>query len=502
MGIKPPTTEHLRRAAADLGLTLAAADIEEFTELASDTIETLRPLDDVSDSLPEVIYPRTPGTRPSPAEDPLHAWYVRTSIRGAASGPLHGRQVALKDNICLAGVPMMNGASALEGYVPDVDATVVTRVLAAGAEIVGKAHCEYFCFSGGSHTNATGPTHNPHRPGHTAGGSSSGCAALVGAGEVSMAIGGDQGGSIREPSAFCGAYGLKPTYGLVPYTGIFPIDQTIDHAGPITSSAADNALLLEVLAGPDGLDPRQVSPRVESYTEAVGKGVDGLRIGVLAEGFGQPKASAPVEEAVRRAVARLADAGAQVSSVSVPMHREAMSIWAAIAVEGTTATMLDNGVGYGATGLHVTGLAIALSAWRSRADMLSEPMKAALLTGHYLRTVYGGRYYAKAQNLVRRLRQEYDKALSQADLLVMPTVPFTAPPLPPGRTRAEMLLPGFDPIVNTAAFDCTGHPAMSAPCGMHDGLPVGIMFVARHWDEPSIYRASGALEAAGNWRHW
>ena len=502
MGIKPPTSEHLRRAAADLGLALGEADIAEFRDLTADMMEALRPLDAMSDNLPEVSYPRSPGTRPSPEDDPLHAWYVRTSVRGADAGPLRGRQVVLKDNICLAGVPMMNGASTLEGYVPDVDATVVVRVLDAGGEIVGKAHCEYFCYSGGSHTNATGPTHNPHRRGYSAGGSSSGCAALVGAGEISMAIGGDQGGSIREPSAFCGAYGLKPTHGLVPYTGIFPIDQTLDHAGPITASVADNALLLEVLAGADGLDPRQVSPQVYPYTEAVSKGVDGLRIGVLAEGFGQPKASAGVEEAVRAAVARLADAGAQVTAVSVPMHREAISIWAAIAVEGTTAMMMDNAVGSGDPGLHVTSLAIAHSGWKSKADMLSEPLKAALLAGHYLRAVYGGRYYAKAQNLVRRLRQAYDEVLGQADLLVMPTVPFTAPPLPQGHSRAEMLSPGFDPIVNTAPFDCTGHPAMSVPCGMRGGLPVGLMFVARHWDESTIYRAAGTLEAVGDWRQW
>jgi amidase len=502
VGIKPPTSEHLRRAAADLGLALGQADIDEFYALTAQTIEALRPLDSMNDYLPPVTYPRSPGSRPSPERDPLHAWYVQTSVRGADEGPLLGKQVVLKDNICLAGVPMMNGASTLEGYVPDVDATVVTRVLEAGGEIVGKAHCEYLCYSGGSHTNATGPTHNPHRRGYSAGGSSSGCAALVGSGEVPMAIGGDQGGSIREPSAFCGAYGLKPTRGLVPYTGIFPVDHTLDHAGPITASATDNALLLEVLAGADGLDPRQMSPQVSRYTEAVGEGTAGLRIGVLTEGFGQPLAVAPVEEAVRRAVERLGAAGAEVTTVSVPMHLEAMSIWAAIAVEGTASTMMSNGVGAGHTGLQVTSLVIAHSAWKSRADMLSEPVKAALLAGHYLQTVYGGRYYAKAQNLARQLRETYDQALRDVDLLVMPTVPFTAPPLPEGHSRADMVSPGFDPIVNTAPFDCTGHPAMSVPCGMHDGMPIGAMFVARHFDEASIFRAAGALEAAGDWRQW
>ena len=134
--------------------------------------------------------------------------------------------MALKDNVCVAGVPMMNGASTLEGYMPDVDATVVTRVLDAGATVVGKVHCEYFCFSGGSHTSAAGPVHNPRKYGYSAGGSSSGSAAIIVTGEADMAIGGDQGGSIRMPASYCGIVGMKPTWGLVPYTGIMPIELT------------------------------------------------------------------------------------------------------------------------------------------------------------------------------------------------------------------------------------------------------------------------------------
>ena len=169
----------------------------------------------------------------------------------------------------LAGVPMMNGAATLEGYVPDIDATVVQRILDAGGTIVGKAHCEYFCLSGGSHTNATGPVHNPHKMGYSAGGSSSGSAVLVALGEVDMALGGDQGGSIRMPSSFSGTYGMKPTHGLVPYTGIMPIEIYVDHTGPMTATVADNALLLEVLAGADGYDPRQINVKTHPYTKAL-----------------------------------------------------------------------------------------------------------------------------------------------------------------------------------------------------------------------------------------
>ena len=144
--------------------------------------------------------------------------YVKTTVHGAAKGKLKGKTVVLKDNVMLAGVQMMNGASTLEGYIPNIDATITNRILDEGATIVGKAHCEYFCLSGGSHTNAKGPVINPHKKGYSAGGSSSGSAALLAAGEVDMAIGGDQGGSIRMPASYCGVYGMKPTHGLVPYT--------------------------------------------------------------------------------------------------------------------------------------------------------------------------------------------------------------------------------------------------------------------------------------------
>ena len=153
----------------------------------------------------------------------------------------------------MSGVPMMNGTSVLEGYVPDVDATIVTRILDAGGSVQGKSVCESLCFSGGSHTSDTGPVRNPHDHTRTTGGSSSGSAALVAAREVDLGIGGDQGGSIRIPASWCGIYGLKPTYGLVPYTGVFPIELTLDHTGPMARTAADVALLLEAIArGPTG----------------------------------------------------------------------------------------------------------------------------------------------------------------------------------------------------------------------------------------------------------
>jgi amidase len=236
-----PTTEQMREIGQAYGMHLTDADCASFGGLMSAAFESYRRIDQLVEPALPVKYPRSGGYRPQPEENSLNAWYQKCSIKGAPSGILAGKRIAIKDNVCVAGIPMMNGSPVLEGYVPECDATIVTRILDAGGEIIGKSVCEHLCFSGGSHTSDTGPVHNPHDPTRSAGGSSSGSAALVVAGECDMAIGGDQGGSIRIPSSWCGAYGLKPTYGLVPYTGVFPIELTLDHTGPIAASTADVA---------------------------------------------------------------------------------------------------------------------------------------------------------------------------------------------------------------------------------------------------------------------
>jgi len=502
MSAKRPTRAQIREAAITLGLSLDDADVEEFTQMVGQTIETYyRPLERMPQHLPEVKYPRTPGYRPSREEDPLSAWYVKTEIAGSSRGKLKGKTVAIKDNISVAGVPMMNGASVLEGYVPELDATVVTRILDAGGTILGKAHCEYFCYSGSSHTNAVATTLNPYNHDYTTGGSSSGCAALVASGEVDLGIGSDQGGSVREPSAFCGLYGMKPTWGLVPYTGALSIEMTLDHLGPMTRTTADNALFLEVLAGADGLDPRQYAPKTARYTQAIGEGVKGLRIGVVAEGFGHPESDARVDKSVREAAAVFADMGAEVRDVSVPLHRDGLAIWVPIGVEGAYEQILKgHGQGTNWKGLYTPSLNEAVAGWQGKSNMFSEIFKLGMLCAEHMRSIHNGRYYAKAQNLSRKLRDAYDAALDEVDLLLMPTTPIHAVKLPPANpTRQEDMSPGFTPIINTAPLDCTGHPSMNVPCGMLDGLPVGMMLTGKHFDEMTIYRASDAFERAVDW---
>jgi amidase len=503
MTVKRPSSTEIQSVALSLGIHLDAAKAESYRQLLQPNFDAYDAVDAMPDYLPAVKYARGASHRPRGDENRYGAWYVKSTIKGAPSGKLAGKSVVIKDNVCVAGVPMMNGSSTMEGFVPTIDATIVTRLLDAGATVVGKAVCELFCFSGGSHTASTGPVHNPHRMGYSAGGSSSGSAALVAAGEVDLAIGGDQGGSIRMPASYCGIYGMKPTHGLVPYTGVMPIEVTIDHTGPMTANVADNALMLEVLAGPDGLDPRQHAGQLaKPYTELMKGGVKGLRIGIVKEGFGWPQSMPEVDAKVRQAAERLAKLGAVVTEVSVPMHSVGPAIWLPIAAEGATQQMMkDNGYGFNYKGLYDTALIDYHGGWKKRADELSETLKLTMVLGEYFIQNYCGHYYGKAQNLTRQLKQAYDTALSDFDLLLMPTLPLTATKLPAADAPLEEVIQrAFEMLPNTCPMDITGHPAMSIPCGLVDGLPVGLMLVGKSYDEGTIYRAALAFEQSGDWK--
>jgi amidase len=502
MAIVRPTLDQLQEIAGRLNMQLTHEQAAEYLVLMQPSFDAYDLVDELPDFTPPVRYDRSSGYRPSNPQNLLNAWYYRTEVNGAREGKLAGKTVALKDNISLAGVPMMNGAAPLEGFVPQFDATVVTRLLDDGVTILGKATCEHYCLSGGSHTSDPAPVHNPYRHGFAAGGSSSGSAALVAAGEVDLAVGGDQGGSIRIPSAFCGTYGMKPTHGLVPYTGIMAIEATIDHAGPITRNVRDNALMLEVMAGADGLDPRQAAPQVDAYCDYLERGVSGLRIGILQEGFQLANQDPRVADKVRSAIARLEVLGARVEEVSVPEHNLAGSLWHPIGCEGLTMQMMHgNGAGFNWKGLYDVGLLDKQAGWREQADALSASLKLCMLVGQYGLERYNGRFYAKAQNIARFARAGYDKALETYDLLVMPTVPIIAQPHPePDCSITEYVARALEMIGNTAPQDITGHPAMSIPCGLVDDLPVGLMFVGKHYAEGTIYQAAAAFEAAVDWK--
>jgi amidase len=328
---------------------------------------------------------------------------------------------------------------------------------------------------------------------------------VIAAGDVPMALGCDQGGSIRIPAAWCGVVGLKPTYGLVPYTGICALEASIDHVGPMGDTVEDVARLLTVIAGPDGLDPRQKAtmPQVD-YLAAMRQGLRGLRIGIATQGFGRPESDPATDSAVREALARMQSAGAEVEEVSVPAHDEMFDIWNAICIEGTAVLMFGAGTGGYAEGHVSMSLLDAFAqGWRSRPEALSASATMALLMGDHMQHRYHGRYYAKAQALRGAVRAAYTKAFGSCDVVVMPTVPFPALPMPPTQaTWAEMLAVALPMIGNTAALNASGHPAISVPVALRDGLPVGMMMIGRHFQDAITLRAAAGLEALGNWQNW
>lgn len=504
MTVKRPSHAQMRAMADRFGMSMTDDELGQFLGVMEGYIQAYDRVNAAPDNLPIVRYPRSPGYRPSPSDNPLNAWYYKTEVHGAVDGPLRGKRIVLKDNVALAGVPMMNGTSILEGYTPEIDATIVTRMLDAGAVIIGKAHCENLCLSGASHTNATGPIHNPYKYGYSAGGSSGGTAVLVSTGEADMGIGGDQGGSIRMPASKCGIVGMKPTHGLVPYSGVVPIEQTIDHVGPMTRTVADNALLLEVIAGEDGLDPRQYAPRTYRYTEALGRGARGLRVGILKQGFNRPESEADVDASVRAAAERLAAQGAELIEISLEEHNTANDLWLPITVEGLMDLMMHgNAGGTNYRGLFLPSLIDQLATWRNRADELSHSLKICMFLGEYFQTQYRGRFYGKSQNMMRAVKAKYLETLHRVDMLLMPTMPMKPQPLAPADASIALYIQkAFEMVANTAPYNALGLPAISVPCGMSQGLPIGMMLVAKPWNEMVLYQAAHAFEQSGDWRTW
>ncbi len=494
------TPEELGEIMAALGMD--AADAPLYQGIVQANLATVVDVDSFAWPVNEPVE-RVYATPPA-AENPHGAWYVRTDVRTQEAGGLAGMRIAVKDNLLMAGVPLMNGTTILEGYVPEEDAEIITRMLDAGATIVGKTVCEAYCFSGGSHTSAPAAVTNPHDPDRSAGGSSSGSGVVVATGEVDAAIGCDQGGSIRMPASFCGIVGMKPTWGLVPYTGILGMSPNIDHTGPMTADVADNARLLEVLAGRDGADSRQIDSPLEAvaYTDALNRSdLDGLRIGILREGFGLPSSEHDVDAAVRAAAMSLTTLGADVSDVSVPMHAQAGTLTFG-SVQAMTTSMFDLDGCLTERPDHVPRSYIEKQhEWRARAHELPANVKVMLISSEVLKRRAGYRYLAQARVGVRLLRDAYDAALAQVDALVLPTTPMKATRLPgPDATPEIVTGLAFAPVANTSPFNLTHHPAISLPCGLSEGLPVGMMLVARRYDEALLYRIAHAFEQAQDWR--
>ena len=498
MSIPVPEISELRAISERWGLGLREDQLEIHRALVEGALGSYEHVDAMYDESKPVA-PTRDSHRPDDADNELGAWYVRCDVAERESGPLAGKTLAIKDNVAVAGVPMMNGSRIVEGYTPSVDATVVRRILDAGGRIVGKAACEDLCFSGASHTSALGPIRNPWDTSKTAGGSSGGSGALVAAGEVDMAIAADQGGSIRMPSAFSGNCGIKPTFGLVPYTGIYPIEWTIDHVGPITRNMSDLATFLTVIAGPDGDDPRQASaPAGIDYTAGIEAGIEGLKVGVVAEGFGWEGLSDPGSDSLVEAASnRLSDLGAEVETFSMPEHRDALHVWNVIATDGAMWQMIrGNGYGMNYRGLFdPEQIEHSKRGWEEHSHLASQTLKFVILCGEYMADRTGGGAYARASNVRPRINAAVDRALQHYDVLCYPTLPFPAKAIPSSDAPIdEYVARALEMIPNTAVSNVTGNPDLTIPVAGGTQMPVGMSLVGRQWDEVTLMRVGRAYE--------
>jgi amidase len=483
--------DEVLEVARQLGLELTPDEAPAFRERIEARLQALERF--VSEPAPSVTAPaRDPGYRPTAADDPLHAWMWRCEIRRADAGLLAGKTVSFKDHIAVAGIPLSLGAESLVDFVPDEDATIVTRVLAAGGTITGKNSLDGLS-GGAGYPRRDGPFPrplNPHDHDRATAGSSSGSAVAVAAGQVDISFGGDQGGSIRIPAAWCGCIGLKPSFGLVSHFGAgFAADSSLDHVGPLARTHEDVARALQAVAGLDPLDPRgfpDVPPSIDVLTELTG-GVDGVSIGILEEGFAG--AESDVAAAVLSACDVLEAAGAKLRRISVSAHDQAAAPFETLMLEGAVRR----------------GQAGAINElWSSRPSELSEGGKLLLLIGTFSRRRLHGRAYTRANDLRPWFRRQYDEALAEVDLLVLPTMPGTAPVYsPPADELADRLQEGTRPehwyARNTCQFNYTGHPALAVPCGKVDGLPVSMQLVGPRFGEPLLLRAGYAFEHSVEW---
>ncbi|XP_071476416.1 amidase-like [Diadema antillarum] len=496
-----PTLEEIEELSVELDLGLKGSpELRDYQSAIDDIVRGINELDELVEPTPLVKYPRTPGRRPSKADNPHNAWYYKSTITGASNGKLSGKRVAIKDSIAIAGIPMMMGCHALEGYVPDFDATVVTRVLDAGGVILGKATSEDNCGSGSSFTSAFGPVTNPYDDTHVAGGSSSGSAVVVANNEVDLAIGGDQGGSVRIPASWCGLVGLKPTFGLVPYTGAGSGELTLDHLGPITRTVEDCALMLEAIAGyDDGRDPRQpCNIDVPNYTKHL-KDIkpETISVAVLKEGFGQDCSDPAVDRIVTDTIDRFAAAsGATVSPTSMPLHRFGIQLGLPIdIIGGLDCVMHSGGAGLHHTGYYPTSMMkILATQFQQHKSKLAPLNKLMFLSGTYLKRNYCS-LYGKAQNLRQLLTQQMEETLQCHDVIAMPTIPFTAPKIPSGEaTEKEILEVSNNMLTNVKVSNLTGHPSITINVGFVGGLPVGLQLTGKKFGELRLLQIAQAFE--------
>ena len=407
--------------------------------------------------------------------------------------PLFGVPVALKDNLCTRGLRTTAGSRILETWVPPYDATVVERLEAAGAVIVGKTNCDEFAMGSSTEFSAFGPTRNPWGTDRTPGGSSGGSAAAVAARLVPLALGSDTGGSIRQPASLCGVVGLKPTYGRVSRYGLLAFASSLDQIGPLTTTVADAAACLSVIGGHDAHDATSSTAPVEDYAAALTGDVRGLRIGVTRSLFGNGL-DPEILSACDRSLELLREAGAELIDVELPHSAHAIAVYYLVAMaEASSNLSRYDGVRYG---YRASGAATLGELYdRTRDEGFGPEVKRRIILGTYvLSSGYYDAYYLKAQQVRTLIRQDYERAFERVDVVAMPTSPTTAFKL---GARTEDPLEMYLSDIFTVGVNLAGLPGVSVPCGLTaERLPIGLQFIGRSMGEATILRVADAVERA------
>jgi aspartyl-tRNA(Asn)/glutamyl-tRNA(Gln) amidotransferase subunit A len=408
--------------------------------------------------------------------------------------PLAGVPLAIKDNLCTKGIRTTCSSRMLEHFVPPYESTVTERLWQAGGILIGKTNLDEFAMGSSTETSAFGPSRNPWNPERVPGGSSGGSAAAVAAGECVASLGSDTGGSIRQPAAFCGVVGLKPTYGRVSRWGLVAFASSLDQVGPFSTSVADAAELLQVIAGEDRRDGTCLKAPVPDYRAALQKPVKGLRVGLVKECFEADGLDPQVKASVLAAAAQLEALGCELVEVSCPRFNDGIATYYVIAPSEASANLARyDGVKYGYRSEQAGSLAEMTA--RSRAEGFGDEVQRRILIGTYaLSAGYVDAYYKKAQQVRTLIRRDFDAAFTKVDVLLTPTSPTTAFRF---GAHAEDPLAMYLADLLTIPANMAGLPAISLPCGFDDsGLPIGLQLITGVLEEPLLLQVSYNYEQA------
>ena len=416
---------------------------------------------------------------------------------GRLSGPLAGVPVAIKDNMCTEGMRTTCSSRILENFIPAYTAQAVANLEQAGAVILGKTNMDEFAMGSTTETSASGVTRNPWNPEHAPGGSSGGSCAAVAAGECFYALGSDTGGSIRQPSSFCGVTGIKPTYGTVSRYGLIAYGSSLDQIGPVAKDVSDCAAVLEVLASHDPKDSTSMERSDCDFTAALSEDVRGMRIGIPESYFGQGL-DQEVKDAVLEAARVLGEKGAIVETFDLKLVEYAIPAYYVIAsAEASSNLSRFDGVKYGYRAPEYEGLHSMYK--KSRSQGFGPEVKRRIMLGSFvLSSGYYDAYYLKALRTKALIKKEFDRAFASYDVILAPAAPATAPRL--GQSLGDPLKMYLGDIY-TISVNLAGLPGISLPCGLDSkGLPIGLQLIGDCFKEKSIIRAAYAYEKAREWK--